>query len=122
MRIITAENVSLSFGGVDWQIGSPETRARSAIGIINLHLRRDLPGLFAQLSAGPGHMRVSVKIDDCDACGNKGWLYQNQGTVAEPEMRVERCDQCCRFENDSEALASVVASAAQKFLETQENR
>ena len=46
------------------------------------------------------------KEKPCDACGDKGWLSCNTGNDAAPQLEIQRCDACVRYENDQAARAA----------------
>ena len=42
--------------------------------------------------------------EDCDSCGGKGWDFfsENDGLI-----RLERCDQCEKYDSDDDAAADL---------------
>lgn len=50
-----------------------------------------------------------MKQTSCECCDNKGWLFTGLG--------FERCDACCRFDGDQQAIEHVNKLAWEREIE-----
>jgi hypothetical protein len=83
--------------------------------LFSFALRSRLLSIFIRFEGGlmRDDRLVDSELCPCEQPGHfhsgvPGILAEMQGGRVAPEARVERCDQCCRFESDTAALARLI--------------
>jgi hypothetical protein len=111
MKSIIIHRLSLQFDADQITHGRPGEQAVQAVALINAVLQREPFGLAAQLIATRDEIEVESATDDhCEACGGLGWLQCNVGNDQVPQIEIQRCDACERYDSDraaQEAASSI---------------
>jgi hypothetical protein len=103
MNSITIHRLSLQFDADQMTQGQPIEQAIQAIDRINTVLQREPFGLAAQLIATRDEIEVESATEPCEACDGTGWVRCNAGNDQSPQVEIQRCDACERFDSDEAA-------------------